>query len=123
MSLGRDRRCHAWLVAALVCSWLPLVSSQQLLDRVLATGDGFAIALTDVNAAVALGVILVPDQPDRESAAVQRLIERQLMLAEVARFAPREPDAAAVADEAAAMKARVGSHLADMMASTGLDDA
>lgn len=103
--------------------WLSPLSAQQLLDRVVARVDGYAITLTDVNAAVALGVIDVPEGADRESVAVQRLIERQLMLAEVARFTPPEPDRAAVDAEVAAMKGRAGPRLAAVMESTGLDEA
>lgn len=98
------------------------MSAQQLLDRVVARIDGYAITLTDVNAAVALGIVDAPQGADRESVAIQRLVERQLVLAEVARFAPPEPAAAAVDREVAAMTARAGGRLAAVMESTGLDE-
>jgi hypothetical protein len=44
------------------------------------------------------------------------------VLAEVARFAPPEPDAAAVDREVAALKARAGAGLPAVMQATGLDE-
>lgn len=100
---------------------IPAVSAQQLLDRIVARVDGYAITLTDVNAAVALGVIDAPSAGDQQ-VATERLIERELVLAEVARFAPPEPEAGDVEREVAAMKARAGGRLAAVMQATGLDE-
>jgi hypothetical protein len=100
---------------------LSSLSAQQLLDRVVARVDGTAITLTDVRAAIALGIVDVPAAKSEEMAA-ERLIDRQLVLAEVARFAPPEPDAADVAREVAAMTAHAGARLPEVMQSTGLDD-
>ena len=90
------------------CSWLLLMScgsifAQQLLDRIVARVNGVAITLTDVKAAIALGIV---DPP--EAAAIEQLIDRQLVLAEVARFLPPEPSAAAIAVEAGALTTRAG---------------
>jgi hypothetical protein len=87
---------------------------QVLLDRIVASVDGVAITQSDLNAAIALGVIAEP--------TLDRLIERQLVLAEVARFAPPEPAAAAIDTEVAAMTARAGGRLAAVMDATGVDD-
>jgi hypothetical protein len=103
--------------------FVSVVHSQQLLDRVVAHVDGTAITLTDLNAALALGVVDAPAGADRNAAALDRLIERQLVLSEVARFAPPEPPAAAVDREVAAMTARTGGRLAAVMDATGVDDA
>ncbi|MBF8300493.1 MAG: hypothetical protein HW394_863 [Acidobacteria bacterium] len=106
--------------------WLSPLSGQQLLDRIVARVNGQVVTLTDVKAAVALGVVEVPAGTGDTSAdtfAIERLIERQLVLAEVARFAPPEPAAADVARETAALTARAGSRLAGVMASTGIDEA
>jgi hypothetical protein len=99
----------------LVTLALPALDAQQLLDRVLAHVDGNAITLTDLNAAAALGIV----QPD----GLQELIDRQLMLTEVARFSPPEPDRALVEKEVAAMTARAGGRLDDVMDATGIDEA
>ncbi len=106
----------------LVCVLLAFPAhGQQLLDRVVAHVDGTAITLTDLNAAIGLGVVDAPAGSDAK-AALERLIERQLVLSEVARFAPPEPPAAAVDGEVAAMTARTGGRLKDVMDATGVDD-
>jgi len=102
--------------------WLSPLSAQQLLDRIVARVNGEAITLTDLKAAVALGVVEVGAGAD-DTAAIEPLIQRQLVLAEVARFAPQEPAAADVAREAATLTARTGSRLAALMQSTGIDEA
>jgi hypothetical protein len=101
---------------------VPTLSAQQLLDRVVARVNGYAITLSDVKAALALGVVDVPPGAG-DQATVDRLVDRQLVLAEVARFAPPEPAPAAVAREVAAMTARTGGRLAAVMQATGLDEA
>jgi hypothetical protein len=95
--------------------------AQQLLDRVVARVDGYAITLTDVRAAVALGVVDVPPGAS-EREATERVIERQLMLAEVARFAPADPRPETIADEVQAIEARTGGRVSAIAAETGLDD-
>jgi len=93
----------------------------QLLDRVVARVNGYAITLSDVKAALALGLVDVP--PDAgEQAVIERLIDRQLVLNEVARFAPPEPSPAAVAREVEAIAMRAGGRLAAVMETTGLDE-
>jgi hypothetical protein len=96
--------------------------AQQLIDRVLARVGTSAVTMTDVRAALDLGLIDVKPGEDRESVALQRAIDRQLQLNEVARFAPPEPPAAAVADEVAAMKTSAGARFDALAVSTGLDD-
>lgn len=99
---------------------LPL-SAQQLLDRVVARVNGVAITLSDVKAALALGLVDVPPEAG-EQAVVDLLVDRQLVLAEVARFAPPEPPPAAVTREVEALKTRTGGRLAGVMGATGLDE-
>jgi hypothetical protein len=82
-----------------------------------------AVTMTDVRAALGLGLIDVKPGEDPQAAALERTIERLLVLREVARFSPPEPPAAAVEEEVAAMKSRAGERLADLVGSTGLDDA
>ncbi|MBI2829101.1 MAG: hypothetical protein HYX77_07525 [Acidobacteria bacterium] len=107
-------------MALIVVAVCPL-GAQQLLDRIVARVNGEVISLTDLKAAVALGVVEGPAGAD-ETAAIEGLIDRQLVLAEVARFAPPEPAPADVARETAALTVRVGSGLAAMMESTGVDE-
>ena len=119
----RTGRGPWWLVGGVCVVCLPPVSGQQLLERVVARVNGYAITLTDVRAAFALGVVEAPAGADGEAVATDRLIDRQLVLAEVSRFAPPEPDAVLIATEAARIAARAGSGLAALMASTGIDEA
>ena len=118
---GKPRR--QWLVVAIFLGWLPVVEAQQLLDRVVARVNNYAITLSDVNAALALGVIEAPAGAAQEATATARLIDRQLVLAEVARFAPPEPEMTAVEREADTMKARAGARLTTVMQATGIDEA
>ena len=105
-----------------LCTLNTTALAQQLLDRVVARVDGYAITLTDLQAAIALGVVEVPTGAD-ERQAIDRLVDRQLALAEVARFAPPEPAPAPLADQVAAMSARTGGRLDAVMKATGLDQA
>ncbi len=111
-----------WLVAAALVVWASPGFGQQLLDRIVARVNGEVITLTDVRAAVALGVVEVPEDAD-EIDAIESLVGRQLVLAEVERFAPPEPTAAAVARETATLLMRLGSRLDAVMESTGIDEA
>ena len=103
--------------------WLSPVFGQQLLDRIVARVNGEVVTLMDVRAAVALGVVEAPAGTGAgETTAIEQLIGRQLVLAEVARFAPLEPAATDVDREAAVLTAHAGSRLAAVMAATGIDE-
>lgn len=110
------------LLAAALVQPVSGIAAQQLLDRLVARVNGAAITLTDVRAAVAIGVVDVPSGADSEGVAVERLIDRQLVLTEVARFTPPEPTPAEVAREVARMTERAGAGLAAVMSTTGVDD-
>jgi len=121
--VARDREWRsAWLVLASFMLWLSPVSAQQLLDRVLARIDGAPLTLTDVQAAIGLGVVQVPPGADAMAAGTQLMIDRQLELTEVQRFPPPEPDPTPVAREAARLKMNAGARLAALMQSTGLTE-
>jgi hypothetical protein len=99
------------------------LNAQQLLDKVLARVGTTAITLIDVRAAVGLGLVEVPPGETGEAAGLQRVIDRQIVLNEVARFAPPEPAAADVAAQVAAMKSHAGASYDRLAASAGLDEA
>jgi hypothetical protein len=64
-----------------------------VIDRLMAVVGGQTITLSDVTAALQFHLIEVPaDTKDPAASALDRLIERTLMLAEVERFQPPEPD-------------------------------
>jgi hypothetical protein len=106
--------------------WLLLLVAgpgAEVLDRVLAVVSGDLILLSDVRAARAFGFITVEgDNP--EGQALARLIDRSLILAEVERFAPPEPEAAAVDRGVAAVRQRFSSQeaFAAALAQSGIED-
>ena len=118
----RSRLPLSLLVCAVWAASASIATAQQLLDRVVARVNGAPITLTDVHAAIALGIVDAMPGADQIAAAVQQLIDRQLMLAEVARFPPPEPPAADVEKQLAEYKARAGAQLSSIVQSTGLDE-
>lgn len=130
-SNGRGRyreysRRGALYLVALCVSHLELfavAASQQLIDRVVARVNGAVITLTDVEAAIGLGLVDVPAGEDPASAAIDRLIDRRLVLAEVARFTPPEPEPEKIDREQARLKRHAGARLAAIVERSGVDDA
>jgi hypothetical protein len=104
------------LFAASIGAWTAVGSGQQLLDRVVARVGQAAITQTDVEAAVAFGIV------DPQGDPVKQMIDRRLMLAEVNRFPPPEPDMRAIQDLMARMKANAGPQVSAVMKRTGVDD-
>ena len=88
--------------------WCTVSAHAQVFDRVLATVDGHMVTLSDLRATTTLG--LTPAGAASSSdAALDRWIERLLVLQEVDRFAPPEPSAAAVASRLAAVLTPLGT--------------
>ena len=80
----------------------------ETLDRVLAVVNGDVITLSDVSAARELGLVGAPAPAgaDPMAAVLSALIDRQLELDEVERYAPPEPPVEAVDRGVAAARAR-----------------
>ena len=73
------------------------VLSQELLDRTLALVGGQPITLSDVRAAVALGLVDADTSaPDQVAVVTRQLVDRELVLREVQRYAPASPTETAV---------------------------
>lgn len=90
-----------------------LVNASQTIDRLAAVVGGQPITLSDVNAALQFHLVDVPqDAPNRVDAALQKLIDRTLMLTEVDRFQPPEPDPAEVTSRMDALRRQAGSEAA-----------
>jgi hypothetical protein len=94
-----------------VCALMLLAGSgvargDEVIDRVLAVVGGEMITLTDVTAARDLGLVPAPATGDPVRAVLARLIDRELILAEVDRYAPPEPAADALDRAARAVRAR-----------------
>jgi hypothetical protein len=119
---GRQARLPIGLALAMLVAAASGAPGQELIDRVLVRVGTTAITLTDVQAAIGLGLVEPRPGQDAEKSATDQLVERQLLLDEVARFPPPEPEAAAVDREVARMKAKAGPRLAALMQSTGLDE-
>jgi len=100
------------------------VGRAEVIDRVLAVAGGRIITLSDVTAARTLGLQAAGETPDPGQAILQKLIDRQLMLAEVDRYAPPEPAAAAIDRDVAAVRARFASAAAfdAVLARSGIDE-
>jgi hypothetical protein len=82
------------------------LAQPEMIDRTLAIVGGQAITLSDVRAALALGLIEKPAAADPIPAATKGLIERLLILREVERYAPPEPPDTAVDNRVRAIAAR-----------------
>jgi hypothetical protein len=115
--------------AALTCVALLATAApgggDDLLDRVLATVEGRVITLSDVRTAVQFGLVATDSPADVMAASLDRLINRLVILSEVERYAPPEPDPAAIREAVAAIRARfVSEEAADAaLQVAGLDPA
>ncbi len=108
---GRMRHgLRAGLFAAVVCAGVTRAAAQgEVIDRVLAVAGGEVITLSDVRAARELGRVDVGTAVDPVRAVLSQLTDRALVLAEVNRFAPPEPTAAALDEALASVTARFAS--------------
>lgn len=117
MALGSGVTRIAGLIASVVVvvAWaVPLraqtrvtAPGEQLLERTLAIVGGAVVTQSDVDTAVRLGLVEAGASA-LQARATGAVIERWLMLHEVARFSPAEPDRAAVEARLMAVRARAG---------------
>ena len=109
-----------------LCAMLALAASAapraEIIDRVLAAVNASVITLSDVEAVQRFGLIDV--RGDR-GAVLERLIERNLTLAEVNRYAPPEPADGVVDARMADVRRRFGSdeRFAAALAEVGISEA
>lgn len=98
------------IASGLLCACLTAAPSAEVIERVLAVVAGDLVLLSDVNAARDFGLVAVdPAAGDLTGEILSRLIDRSLVLAEVERFVPPEPEAAAVDQELQSARARFAS--------------
>jgi hypothetical protein len=98
---------HSCVLALLVFALASRVAIAETIDRVLAVVAGDLITLSDVNAAAELGLVTPSSgtaDPIRD--VLSQLIDRELELAEVERYAPPEPTAEAVDDAVQMVRGR-----------------
>lgn len=100
-----DLRCAACVLVLLLVA--PLRAD--VIDRVLATVGGSLVLQSDVAAVSRFGLITPPPGIDPVQWTLDRLIERRLMLTEVERYAPPEPDRTLVDARMQAIDERIGS--------------
>jgi parvulin-like peptidyl-prolyl isomerase len=85
----------------------------QLIDRILAVVAGRPITLSDVAAALRLGLVADGGEAgDGQQAVLNALIDRELQLVEVNRYLPPEPPAAEIDARVARVRARFDSQAA-----------
>jgi peptidyl-prolyl cis-trans isomerase SurA len=101
---ARILRAMGLCLALLACAGA--ARADEVIDRVLAVVGGEMITLTDVTAARDLGLVIPPPAGDPVRAILSRLIDRELILAEVDRYAPPEPPAEAIDEQVRAVRAR-----------------
>ena len=80
----------------------------QLLDRVLAVVGGQVILLSDVNVFLETGLVEPSGAADPVPPALERLIERRLILDEAARYVVEDPPPGEVAARLGRIERRVG---------------
>jgi hypothetical protein len=82
------------------------------------------VTLSDVRAALALGFVPAEPTEDAERRAVRWLVDRALMLEEVDRYGPGEPDPMRLDERVAVVRRQLGApELARVLARAGLDEA
>ena len=101
------------------------VPSGETIDRVLAVVAGQVILLSDVTAARDLGLQTADGEGDPVRVLLNKMIDRELVLAEVDRYAPPEPDAEAVDRGVETVRARVASRQAfeTILQRSGIDES
>lgn len=109
---------------AVLVLFLTGVASAEVIDRVMAIVDGHLITLSDVKRAVTLHLVDREGAPAGEAVALERLIDRVLILQEVERYAPPEPERAAVDTEVGTVERRIGNaNLTSTLAEVGATES
>lgn len=118
------RRLHAFVHLCLCALLVARVSGDEVIDRVLAVVAGDLIMLSDVRAARDLGLVDPGAAPDPDRAVLLQLIDRALILNEVDRYAPPEPNADSVDRAIDTVRGRFASRQAfeAALSRVGLDE-
>jgi hypothetical protein len=92
----------------MVAVGVTLSAAADIIDRVLAVVDGAVITQSDLGSVMRLGLVPAARGTDPAGSALDQLIERRLILAEVDRYAPPDPPAADLERAVDAVRSRVG---------------
>ena len=111
-------------VALTLAALASTMARAETIDRVLAVVAGQLITLSDVTAAADLGLQAADGAADPVRAVLSKLIDRELILAEVDRYAPAEPAADEVDREVDRVRRRFPSPAAfeTALARSGIDE-
>lgn len=97
-------------MTVLLLALLALLPSAEIIDRIMAVAGAQPITLSEVVAARQFQLVEVPaGTKDATGYVLDRLIDRSLMLTEVDRFQPPEPDPTEITRRIDEMRAHVGS--------------
>lgn len=113
------------LCLAVACGlWALGPAHAEIIDRVLAILPGQIITLSDVEAALDLGLVEAPAGADRVATGLSAVVDRMLMLNEVRRVSPPEPSLAAIDARVARIRQRFASpaELSRVLSARGLDE-
>ena len=115
-------RIGLWITACVLFTAGPVRA--ETIDRVLAVVANQLITLSDVTAALELGLQSADAAADPVRIVLSKLIDRELVLAEVDRYAPAEPTAEAVDREVLRVRERFRSQaeLDAALARSGIDE-
>jgi hypothetical protein len=100
------------MLPKLVIATLLLAGSPEIIDRILAVVESQPITLSDVRGVTRLGLETPEPAVDPIRSVLDALIDRQLMLVEVDRYAPPEPSPAAIEARLNQIRARLPDALA-----------
>jgi len=96
-----------WPLVAMGIVLAIAIARAEVIDRILAVVDGALITQSDAAAVIRLGLVAGPADP--LAAVVDRLIERRLLLREVDRYAPPDPQEADVDRAVIEIRDRTGT--------------
>lgn len=95
---------------AVLLATLVVAPRLDVIDRIMAVVNQQPITLSDVAAAIQFQLVPVPAAtPDATGYVLDQLIDRSLMLADVDRFQPPDPDPVEITIRVDEMQARAGS--------------
>jgi hypothetical protein len=106
---SRASAAFAAFLLVMLLAWAPVSAAGPIIDRILAAVSGTILTLSDVHAAIGLGLVKTHGAEDHVAAGLDQLIDRALMLIEVERYAPPDPDEAAVDDRLADLRRQFSS--------------
>jgi len=109
-----------------LCGLFFIPASAEIINRVLAVVGGQVITLSDVRGAIDLGLVDIGGAADPVAAAVHELVERELVLDEVERYAPPAPETAAIERAVEAVRQRFAGRseqFREVMTAAGISEA